>query len=317
MLHNQDWTPVDLEALTPDAIPATSYKPRGDRGRYDAAHTHWAEPEGSVAARAHYRVAWRKMAANTGERTLIAAIIPPGAAHIDGVFSVASIASGPPGLVDVAAQLAALTSDLFVRAAPKANIRAATVDRLPTIRRGHPFISELRLRYLRLVCMTEAYGDLWASCFYDEFLHDRWAISPEACAEPLGTVDPHWNEAVPLRRAIDRRRALIELDALVAVSLGITAQELTTVYQTQFPVLYGYDRRRDFYDSAGRLIPSNVIAEWRKHGEGDGMYRSTRPGSGVEYAYQTPFTLLDRERDLRQAHEAFSARLSARRSNSA
>ncbi len=46
MLHNQDWTAVDLEALPPDAVPATQYKPRGDRTVYDAAYTHWATRHG-------------------------------------------------------------------------------------------------------------------------------------------------------------------------------------------------------------------------------------------------------------------------------
>ena len=77
MLHNQDWSTVDLETLAPDAIPVTSYKPRGNRSRYDADYTHWGDDK-SIAARDHYRVAWRKMAANTGERTLISGIIPPG-----------------------------------------------------------------------------------------------------------------------------------------------------------------------------------------------------------------------------------------------
>lgn len=34
-----------------------------------------------VSARGFYRIAWRRMAANTGEPTLIPAITPPGTAH--------------------------------------------------------------------------------------------------------------------------------------------------------------------------------------------------------------------------------------------
>lgn len=94
------------------------------------------------------------MAANTGERTLISAVIPPGAVHIDGVFSVAPASDDVVALVDVSAQLAALTSDLFVRAAPKANIRAATVERIPAMTPDHPLLPELRLRY-RLIDFKE------------------------------------------------------------------------------------------------------------------------------------------------------------------
>ena len=74
---------MDLEALPEDAIPATSYKPAGDRSRYDRDYTHWND----APARDQYRIAWRRMAANTGERTLISALLPPDAAHVNPVSS--------------------------------------------------------------------------------------------------------------------------------------------------------------------------------------------------------------------------------------
>ena len=33
----------------PDAIPVTSYKPRGDRAKYDADYTHWGDDRDSRA----------------------------------------------------------------------------------------------------------------------------------------------------------------------------------------------------------------------------------------------------------------------------
>lgn len=72
---NKDWAHTDFEALAPGALPVTAYKPAGDRVAYDANYTHWNKAR--TPARDHYRVAWRRMAANTGERTLIPAIIPP------------------------------------------------------------------------------------------------------------------------------------------------------------------------------------------------------------------------------------------------
>ena len=57
---------------------------------------------------------------------------------------------------------------------------------------------------------------------------------------------PNWQWSTPLRRAADRRQALVEVDAIVAIMLGITAEELLTIYRTQFPVLYGYDRKAGF-----------------------------------------------------------------------
>ena len=57
---------MDLEALAADAIPVTSYKPRGSGRDYDAAYTHWGAEQSHVPARDHYRVAWRAMADNIG-----------------------------------------------------------------------------------------------------------------------------------------------------------------------------------------------------------------------------------------------------------
>ena len=71
---------------------------------------------------------------------------------------------------------------------------------------------------------------------------------------------------VPLRRASDRRQALVEIDALVALMLGLTADELCTIYRTQFAVLYGYDRNKYFYDANGRVVPNSVLTSLAQEG---------------------------------------------------
>jgi hypothetical protein len=125
-----------------------------------------------------------------------------------------------------------------------------------------------------------------------------------------------WSPSTPLRVAADRRQALIDIDALVAIALGITADELCTIYRTQFPVMAGYDRTSYVYDANGRLVPNSVQVAWRKAGGKPGivdaeidMPRESRtavhPGSGIAYEYVLPFTTLDREADLRAAYTHF------------
>src|SRR5699024_7120296 len=104
-------------------------KPSGSRAQYDAAYTHWGEQRDDPA-RDHYRVAWRAMAANTGERTLISAIIPSGTAHINAVFAVGS--ADPFLLVRVASMASSLLADLMVRCAPKSGIYQGVLERIQT-----------------------------------------------------------------------------------------------------------------------------------------------------------------------------------------
>ena len=357
--NNQDWSAVDLEVLAPTAMPVTSYKPRGDRTIYDDAYTHWkrtvpveslteeslaasdipdVDPrwiassdtrnedgrevrEEIVSARGFYRVAWRRMAANTGERTLIPAIIPPGCVHVDGISSAGAPTLEHSAVPHLAAAAGSLVLDFAIRATPKGDIRGGTLNRLPLP--DGAVRNALLLRSLRLNCITGAYADLWSSCWSEEFIQDGWASADHVRdsqdtftrtdAVPLGAVGPEWSAATPLRRATDRRRALLEIDALVALSLGITADELCTIYRTQFPVLYGYDRTTYIYDANGRLVPNSVLSLWRRKGQNEGTFAreeltATHPGSGIDYTSTLPFFALDREQDLRTAYQHFQQR---------
>jgi len=308
MLHQQDWTAADFEAFTPDALPVTAYKPAGDRVTYDANYTHWGDAR--TPARDHYRVAWRRMAANTGERTLIPALIPPGAAHVNPVQSGAHL-QDPRVTVAVAGVASSLLSDFFIRAAPKGDILPRTFNRLPMVPLDHPFLPRLVLRTLRLNCVTEAYADLWAACWDEAFLEDE-PILERFDERPIGPV---WTPDTPLRRAADRRNAQVEVDAMVAVMLGVPIEDLCTIYRTQFAVLYGYDQREYTFDANGRLVPNKVLAEWRKRGEPQDpsdMPESDRTtlhsGSGIRYTYALPFTTLDREADF---HDTISPEISS------
>jgi hypothetical protein len=308
MKHKTDWSATDFEALPADAIPVTAYKPAGDRARYDADYTQWE----SGPARAHYRVAWRSMAASVNERTLIPALIPPGAAHPNGVFSVGRPQASCESLCVVSGFLSSLIVDFAVRAEPKSGIYLPTINRLPVLV-DHPLQAALVIRTLRLNCVTEAYADLWHDVYREVFSADRWTGGMARANRPeLGAVTQEWTANTPLRVAEDRRQALVEVDALVALMLGVAAAQLCTVYRTQFAVLYGYDHWDYLYDANGRLVPNSVLTAWRKKGERVSVEERTATNqSGNTYTYELPFRLLDREADMRSAYAEFESRLAA------
>ncbi|WP_432559938.1 DNA methyltransferase [Granulicoccus sp. GXG6511] len=303
MKHNLDWSDVDLETLASDAVPVTAYKPAGDRSIYDAAYTHWD----GTPARDHYRVAWRAMAANTGERTLIPAVIPPGTSHIHGIVSGAGVPN--VDLMKAQAVAATLLADFVVRSAPKAVVYQGAFNRLP-LPGHHPLWPHVLLRSLRLNCLTEAYAEMWHECWNPAFTHDSWILDHTVLQ--LSDVCLEWTPNTPLRRAIDRRQAQVEIDALVALMLGVTADELCTVYRTQFAVLRGYDKDKYIYDANGRLVPTPVLQAWRKKGEFlSNEDRTHANAAGNTYVYELPVTAYDREVDMRTAYREFEARLAA------
>ncbi|NIL58664.1 class I SAM-dependent DNA methyltransferase [Salinispora arenicola] len=313
LVSNKDWSVTDFEALAADAIPATAYQPRGDRDDYDCAYTDWGDEDHPDPARHHYRIAWRNMAANQGERTLIPALIPPGVAHVDGIYSAGLPEGKLRTLVIACGYLSSLISDFSIRVAPKSNIRAGAVMRL-AFKKIQPLDSYLLLRVARLNCVTDAFSELWRDCYLTDFADDAWVGGLNHKRKvPLGVVEPEWTFGIPLRIAADRRQALVEIDALVALALGLTADELCSIYRTQFAVLRGYDRNVYFYDANGRLVPNSVLTVWRRKGDRiTAEERTATNQAGNTYTYELPFVTLDREADMRQAYAVFEQRLRER-----
>lgn len=325
--NNLDWSGVDLEALPEDALPYTAYKPVPGKADYDSAYTHWGT-NGEIAARDHYRIAWRRMAANTGERTLIPAILPPGAAHVHPVTSMGLPSETSELLLSVAGSMSSLIVDFSVRSVPKGDIHGATVARLPQVV-GHNLQHDLVLRAARLNCLTDAYADLWNAAFDPSWQAMEWAPHRDYIGKvELGDVDAEWSGRSPLRNALARRQALVEIDALVALMLGLTADELCTVYRTQFAVLYGYEKK-NLYDVYGRLVPNDIAAAYRKKGESLSEDERTFPRTEAEcdaaeeatghrpsrYTYHFPFQTNDREADMRAAYSFFESKLEESESN--
>jgi len=116
-----------------------------------------------------------------------------------------------------------------------------------------------------------------------------------------------------LRVALQRRQAMLEIDSLVAVMLGLEIDALVTVYRTQFSVLSGYDRSVYIYDANGRLVPNAVLAEWRRKGDRlTAAQRTSTNQAGNSYTYELPFATFNREADLRQAYVHFEQLLKQR-----
>ena len=286
---------IDLDAIGEDFIPRTNYQVAKPADEYLAAYPKWhGEPSSSF-----FRLAWRRMADSATVRTLHAAIIPPGPCHVNPLLSAAL--TDNRGTAITAGTWASLPVDFLVKAAGLSELNASVIRRLPVVL-NHVLEPQLILRTLRLNCLVRPYTPLWQELYDERWQQDSWVphIGVDYSGRaPLGNVGPEWEWATPLRRAADRRQALVEIDAIVAIMLGITAEELLTIYRTQFPVLQRYERDA-LYDANGRQLPGKLASEYRKG--------KAKPADftvdGVTYV--EPFIGVDRERDMELAHKHFS-----------
>ena len=109
-------------------------------------------------------------------------------------------------------------------------------------------------------------------------------------------VGAAWGVDKPLRKDEERCAAQVEIDAIVALSLGVTADELCMIYRTQFPVMRRYDQE-DRFDANGRKEPKEIVKANAKLKDGEELSVADRtwvhPQSGVEYVYAYPFGQLD------------------------
>ena len=259
-------------------IPATAYQPdRETQPTYDADYTTWKIEGEHVQARNFYRIAWRRMAATTGFRTMYPTIIPPGAAHVDPVHSLTALTNKKT--VAVGAVLSSLVSDFVLRATGTSDLRAGAVN-ASFFPEGAIANRELLRFYLRLNCLTEVYAPLW-----EEITGEEWSVD------------------TPLRNAWDRQAAQNEIDAIVAHALGITADELCMIYRTQFPVMRRYDEE-DRYDANGRLVPKQILKADAKLKNGQKLSEADRtwvhPQSRVGYVFEYPFLQVAREAHFRE-----------------
>ncbi|MEV7398894.1 DNA methyltransferase [Streptomyces sp. NPDC091267] len=261
-----------------------------------------------------YRLAWREMIASDTERSLFASLIPPGASHVHAVRSCSLSSSEQTALV--AGFFASLPLDYALRASGRGHLEMADAKVMPAPNEGHPLAPELLLRTLRLNCQVDAYAPLWEELYSSMRKGDAWVASRWPTATPPLTqgIGPTWTRDTPLRTEFARRAALVEIDALVAVWLGISADELVAMYNARFPVLQQYEENM-WFDAAGRRIAK----AHQQHGYGQpkdawkelSAHDDFPAQANVPPGYSGPLYRADRRREMRAAHEEFTRRLRA------
>ena len=210
---NKDYSPWDLTNLPEHVLPRTNYQRACPRDQYDAAVGSW---QGSPLAD-FFRVVTRRMVGTGAERSLHPAIIVPGPAHVDPCNTLA--VESPVELLRIAALWSSLPFDHLLRVSGKSDFRDELASRLP-MPQDPASDPALLLRAARLNCLTRDYEPFWEAAFDDVWRSDAFT-SDDGRLPALGEVERAWTMATPLRSDLARRQALVELDALAALLLGV------------------------------------------------------------------------------------------------
>ncbi|MCO8302917.1 Eco57I restriction-modification methylase domain-containing protein [Streptomyces sp. RKCA744] len=262
-----------------------------------------------------YRVAWRVMIATNTERSLTVALMPPGPVHVDLVNTMA-LGNNRDAALTVGIW-SSLPGDYYVRVNNIGHLRIGEAKTLPAPTPGHPLAPALLLRILRLNCQTNAYASLWEELYEPAWQQDTWAAStewPKTTPALTEGVSPTWARETPLRTEFTRRAALVEIDALVAVWLGISAEELVAMYDARFPVLQQYEENM-WFDATGRRIAK----AHQQHGYGQPKDAWKKLSAHEEFpakanapeGYTEPLYPARRKAEMRAAHAEFTRRLRA------
>ncbi|WP_405193191.1 hypothetical protein [Streptomyces anulatus] len=259
-----------------------------------------------------YRLAWREMIAPNTERSLYASIVPPGTSHTHVMRSAWILDNCTTALQ--AGMWAALPIDYLLRVTGTGHLDVGRASGLPAPAPNHPLSSALLLRTLRLNCLTRAHADLWSELYSPTWRgQELWACNWPGL-QHLDDVTPDWRPETPLRSERARRSALVEIDALVAVWLGMDADALIAAYRGRFPVLQKYEAVT-WFDADGWKLAGNARTIGQRQTKETWAqfeaYRAAPESSSVPEGYAKPFYKADREAEMREAHAVFQQRLDA------
>lgn len=263
----------------------------------------------------YYKVGFRKMLSQAGERTLNPSILPPKSSHTHGVIS--AIFRDNNYLVELSALASSIVMDFFIKTIGASNLTDSRLSAFP-LGIDDKFKSQLYNRTLQLNCLNKYYATLWDESWQEEFKKDRWS-KQDARLKSFDTLTPNWQWNTPLRNWFERRQALVEIDVITAMALGLSLEELILIYNVQFPVLQ-QNEDDTWYDTKGNIVftcskglvgvgVDRPVWEQIRNLKAGETYEHTITKSelyqGKKITYHAPFDKCDRVEDYKVAWAHF------------
>ena len=314
---NSDFDNIDLLDITSDYMQRCNYQP------YNSAADFINKMPIVVSGRKYhefYKLISRRMLNQSGERTLVSAIAPQNSNCINTLTSIAFEDNN--SLLLVSALFFSIPFDSFIKTLGRSDFYYESAKSLPYIE--SVYSDELRVRSLLLNALSNKYNELLKSIDISDFRNASWSKSdPRLDNKRFSALTSEWTWDTPLRTDYERRQALVEIDVLTAMALGMTLEQLKTIYRIQFPVLQQYEANT-WYDANGRIVFTTNrslvgVGFDRKAWEGNvkgapagkvftrEIEDDTLPGGPVKRTieYVAPFDKCDREQDYETAWKFF------------
>ena len=305
---------IDLNFIDDRFLQRCNYSPACSYDKYISRvpNTPWGSKYNET-----YRLISRKMLNLSSERTLTSAVIPPEMCHIITIYGLTSPDSKKLALLS--GLFASLPYDFFVKVLGNASFLYKTARILPVL--SGTFIPYIINRSLMLNCLTSYYSDFWKQSWNN--IDDDWTKS-DSRLKNLSNLNNEWTTSSCLKNDYERRQALVEIDVLVSMQLGMSLEQLKDIYRIQFPVLQQYEQDT-WYDQNGRIGFTNnrsltnvglSRSEWEDiKCSKEGVFPQiitddTIPGGPIERTieYVAPFDRCDRVKDYEEVWENFEKR---------
>ena len=314
---NSDYDSLDITSLEDNYIQRCNYAPNCTLDEYHkrAPSTNWGNK-----CYDSYRIFMRNMFNQSGERTLISAIMPPKVGHVHAVFELGFQDEKMLPLVN--GLMASVPYDFYIKSTGKGSGGIGVLSGLPIVH--NKYSQRIALNALLLNSLTENYSLLWEKCWQADYVVEQWSKDDSHLPnDTFSKLTEEWSSKLALRSDYERRYALVEIDVLTALALGMSLNQLKNIYRIQFPVLQSYESDT-WYDANGRIVFTNNrslvgVGYDRKTWENEvkdapadkKFYRTitddTMPAGPVEHTieYTAPFTRCDREKDYETAWKFF------------
>ena len=323
---NSDYDTINLMEIDKDYLPRTNYIPTLPLLEFNKLINGFPIVDGSSDGKTfdiwskYFKVGFRRRIGSDSERTLSGAILLPNCLHIGGVVSVTF--KNYLDMLEFSALTSSLPLDFFVKTLKISDIHANRLNPFP-LGVAEKYQAAMYSRTLLLNYLTTHYIDLWQSCWRPEYAQEQWSIS-DPRLKPFDGLTEEWTWDTPLRNYFERRQALVEIDVLAAMALGLSLKDLELIYTIQFPVLQ-QNENDTWYDAKGNIVFTcskglNGVGCERKEWESirgdlseDGMtYEGTETTyvhtidpkksemyGGEQVTYYAPYTKCDRIADYR------------------